>query len=134
MELLRRAIAEPRRFSFKWRGVDFAARLDEHNGGLRLTLRSDLGVPPDSAEDAGERADLLAVVDTYPTGSEGKFRVVCGQKIVIEDSIDLTQAIDSTVNSIITSLTTLVLRLAPFLDLLAERASVNGERTAPPSS
>ncbi len=54
--------------------------------------------------------------------------------IEIEDSLDLTQTTDSTVNSIITSLTILVLRLAPCLDLLAERASVNGERTAPPSS
>ncbi len=134
LELMRRAIAEPRRFSFKWRGVDFAARLDEHNGGLRLTLHSDLAALPYSAEDAGERADLLAVVDTYPTGSEGKIRVVCGQKVVIEDSIDLTQTIDSTVNSIITSLTVLVLRLAPCLDLLAERASINRERRAAASS
>ncbi len=134
IELMRRAIAEPRRFTFKWRGVNFSARLDGHDGGLRLTLHSDLAALPYSAEDAGERADLLAVVDAFGNGRESKFRVVCGQKIVIEDSIDLTQTIDSTVNSIITSLTILVLRLAPCLDLLAERASINGERTAAASS
>ncbi len=134
MELMRRVIAEPRRFTFEWRGVDFSARLDGHNGGLRLTLHSDLAALPYSAEDAGERANLLAVIDTYGTGGESKFRVVRGQKIIIEDSIDLTQTIDSTVNSIITSLTILVLRLAPCLDLLAERASINGERRAAASS
>ena len=134
LELMRRMVAEPRRFTFKWRGVDFSARLDGYNGGLRLTLHSDLAALPYSAEDAGERANLLAVVDAHGTGREGRFRVVCGQKIVIEDAIDLTQTIDSTANSIITSLTILVLRLAPFLDLLAERASVDGERRAAASS
>ncbi len=129
-ELLRRVAASPQSFSFDWRGVKFMACLDGHDGGLRLTLHSDLTALPYSAEDAGERKDLLAVVDSIGTGRESKFRVVCGQKIVIEDSIDLTNTIGSTVNSIVTSLTILVLRLAPYLDLLAERASTNGERLA----
>ena len=133
IELLRRTVAEPRKFTFKWRGVDFSARLDGHNGGLRLTLHSDLAALPYSAEDAGERANLLAVVDAFGNGGVSKFRVICGQKIIIEDSINLTQTIDSTMNSIITNLTILVLRLAPCLDLLAERASTNGEQLAEPS-
>ena len=133
MELMRRLVAKPRKFSFNWRGVDFTALLEGLDGGLRLTLHSDLAALPYSAEDAGERANLLAVVDTSGTGREGRLRVVCGQKIVIEDSIDLTLTVGATVNSIITSLTILVLRLAPCLDLLAERAAVNGELAAAPS-
>ena len=132
-ELLRRVAASPQSFNFDWRGVKFMARLDGHDGGLRLTLHSDLTALPYSAENAGERKELLAVVDAIGTDRESKFRVVCGQKIVIEDSIDLTQTVGSTVNSIVTSLTILVLRLAPYLDLLAESASTNRERLAEPS-
>ncbi len=129
--LLRRVVASALNFTFTWRGVDFTGRFDAREGGIRLTLRGTLTELPYSAEDAEARKVLLAVADTCDGGDVAKFRVECGQKIIIEDSVSLTETDGDTVASIVTDLTMLVLRLAPCLDLLAEHASAGeGRRVA----
>ena len=129
-ELLRRVVKSPLNFGFNWRGVDFTGTFDAHQDGIGLTLHSDLAALPYSAENAGQRDELLAVVDAFRGDAVGKLKVVSGQKIVIENGVDLSDSGDGTVGNIITGLTIMVLRLAPYLDLLAEGAAPHGTSSA----
>ena len=122
--VLRQRLAESSlNFTFNWRGVDFSGRFEAREGGVRLTLHSDVASLPYSAEDPDGREGMLAVVDTFRDDNSGTLKVVCGRKIVIEDVIELAGMAGNTATNIVTSLTVLVLRLAPCLDLLAERAA-----------
>ncbi len=129
-ELLRRVVKSPLNFAFNWRGVDFTGTFDAHHDGIGLTLHSDLAALPYSAENAGQRGEMLAVVDAFRDDAMGKLKVVSGQKIVIESGVDLSDSGDGTVGNIITGLTIMVLRLAPYLDLLAEGAAPHGTSSA----
>ena len=129
-ELLRRVVKSPLNFAFNWRGVDFTGTFDAHQDGIALTLHSDLAALPYSAENAGQRDQLLAVVDAFRGDALGKLKVVSGQKIVIESGIDLSDAGEGTVGNIIAGLTIMVLRVAPYLDLLAEGAAPHGTSSA----
>lgn len=122
-ELQRRVADSPLRFSFTWRETEFRATVEAGEDGLRLTLQNDLAPLPYSAEDKSRRGNLLAIVDTRDGDSAGKLRVVRGRDIVLEAGIELPQECGNTVNNIISTLTILVLRAAPHLDLLAERAT-----------
>ncbi len=129
-ELLRRVVKSPLNFSFNWRGADFTGTFDAHQDGIALTLHSDLAALPYSAEDADQRDELLAVVDAFRGDAVGKLKVASGQKIVLESSIDLSDTGQGTVGNIIAGLTIMVLRLAPYLDLLAEGAAPQGTSSA----
>ena len=122
--VLRQRLAESAlNFTFNWRGVDFSGRFETREDGVRLTLHSDVASLPYSAEDPDGREGMLAVVDTFRDENSGTLKVVCGRKIVIEDVIELAEMAGNTATNIVTSRTVLVLRLAPCLDLLAERAA-----------
>lgn len=129
-ELLRRVVKSPLNFGFNWRGVDFTGTFDAHQDGIGLTLHSDLAALPYSAEDADQRDALLAVVDAFRGDAVGKLKVASGQKIVIESGIDLSDTSAGTVGDIIAGLTIMVLRVAPYLDLLAEGATPHGPSSA----
>ena len=119
--LLRRVLRAPLRFTFSWRGIDFTGPFETLEKGIRLSLQSDLGSLPYSAEDdARTRDGLLAIVDAYGNGSSGMLKVVSGQTIVLETAIDLPRSVGGGASNIVTSLTLLVLNTAPFLDLLAD--------------
>lgn len=131
-ELQRRVADKPLRFSFTWRETEFRATVEAGEDGLRLTLQNDLAPLPYSAEDKGRRDNLLAVVDTLNGDSTGKLKVVRGRDIVLEAGIELPQESGNTVNNIISTLTVLVLRAAPHLDFLAERATSLDELKSTP--
>ena len=118
--LLRRVLRAPLRFTFSWCGIDFTGTFETLEKGIRLSLQSDLGSLPYSAEDARTRHGLLAIVDAYDNGSSGMLKVVSGQTIVLENAIDLPRSVGGGASNIVTSLTLLVHNTAPFLDLLAE--------------
>ncbi len=118
--LLRRVLRAPLRFTFSWRGIDFTGTFETLEKGIRLSLQSDLGSLPYSAEDARARGGLLAIVNACGDGSSGMLKVVSGQTIVLENAIDLPRSVGGGASNIVTSLTLLVLNTAPFLDLLAE--------------
>ena len=121
-ELLRRAMDAPLSFSFSWSGRKFMGTLEAVDGGMRLSLQSDLAAASDSAEDAGARDKLFAVVDTWDGNSEGTLKVVHGTKIVLENPIPMPRTPDGTISSVVTNLALLVLNAAPYLDLIAEYA------------
>ena len=122
-ELQRRLVESPLRFAFCWHGTDFTGRFEARNGGVRLTIQTDLAALPYSAENARVRTDLLAIADAFRDEAVGNLKVVRGQKIMIEKTIDLSTTIGSAVSDIVASPTDLVLRTAPCLDLLAEYAA-----------
>ncbi len=100
---------------------------------MRLTLHSDLASLPYSAEDAGARSGLLGVVDVFNDETVGTLKVVSGQKIIIETSIDLPQSTGNAASDIVANLTLLVLRAAPYLDLFADGAALRQAPAAAPS-
>ena len=122
-ELLRRAMEAPLTFSFTWQGRDFMGTFEAIDGGMRLSLQSDLATVPYSAEDPVARGDLLAVVDSLDGHTEGTLKVVQGQRIVLESEIPMPRTPDGTISSVVTNLALLVLNAAPYLDLIAEYAS-----------
>lgn len=131
-ELQRRVADSPLHFSFTWRETEFRATVKAGEGGLRLTLQNDLAPLPYSVEDKSRRNNLLAVVDTHHGDSAAKLRVVRGRDVVLEGGIELPRESGNTVNDIVSTLTILVLRAAPHLDLLAERAtSLDGMNSTP---
>lgn len=122
-ELLRRAMDAPLTFIFTWHDRDFKGTFEAIDGGMRLSLQSDLATVPYSAEDSVARGDLLAVVDSWDGHADGKLRVVQGQRIVLENDIPMPRTPDGTISSVVTNLALLVLYAAPYLDLIAEYAS-----------
>ncbi len=129
-ELLRRVVHAPLSFMFTWRDIDFQGSFEGRDEGIRLVLYSSLAKVPYSGEDASTRHNLLAVVEASRGERAGKLRVIDGQEIVLKSEIDIDTAPTGTVDSIVATLTVLVLRVAPYLDLLAERASAYRELTA----
>ena len=119
-ELMRRATNAPLNFGFVWHGVDFAGTLKIIEGGMRLSLQSNLASLPYSAEDARTRGNLLAVVDTLDGRADGQLKVVQGQKIVLENNIPMPRTTTGSISSVVTNLALLVLNAAPYLDLIAE--------------
>lgn len=131
-ELQRRVADSPLRFSFTWRETEFRATVEAGEGWLRLTLQNDLAPLPYSVEGKSRRNSLLAIVDTHHGEPAGKLRVVRGRDVVLEGGIELPRGSGNTVNDIVSTLTILVLRAAPHLDLLAERAtSLEGLNSTP---
>ena len=126
-ELLRRAMDAPLTFCFTWNARDFMGTLEAVDGGMRLSLQSDLAAVPYSAEDAAARGNLFAVVDSLDGNAEGILKVVQGQKIVLENTIPMPRPPDGSISSVVTNLALLVLNAAPYLDLIAEL-------TPPPAS
>lgn len=132
-ELLRRVAQSPLNFNFTWHGTSFSGSISGHDDGLRMYLQSNLADIPFSAENAAARGDLLAIVDTHRGGKPAELRVVQGQNLVLDSTLDLPAEGLETVNGIISTLTVMVLRSAPYLDLLAKRASEIREISAPHS-
>ena len=122
-DLLRRAMDAPLTFCFTWHDRDFKGTFEAIDGGMRLSLQSDLATVPYSAEDPAARGDLLAVVDSWDGHSDGTLKVVQGQRIVLENEIPMPRTPDGTISSVVTNLALLVLYAAPYLDLIAEYAS-----------
>ena len=120
--LRRQLIAAPLNFAFDWHGIEFTGRFSARDEGVRLTLRGNLASLPYSAEDANARSSLLGIVDAFNDETEGTLKVVRGQKIIIEKTIELPRSTGDTANDIVANLTVLVLRAAPYLDLLADGA------------
>ncbi len=126
-ELQRRVADSPLRFSFTWRETKFRATVEASEDGLRLTLHNNVTSLPYSAEDKSRRQDLFAVVDTHRHDSAGKLKIVRGQEIVLDGSIELPEETGNTITDLVSTLTVLVLRAAPHLDLLAESVASLGE-------
>ena len=122
-DLKRRTDNAPLHFSFTWRQTAFDATVEAGDDGLRLTLKNNLGALPFSAEDKNRRADLLAIVDADKDSGAARLKIVRGQDIVLEGGFPLIKNDGNMANNIVSTLTTLVLRAAPHLDLLAENAS-----------
>ncbi len=122
-DLLRRAMNAPLTFSFTWHGRDFIGALEAIDGGMRLSLQSDLATVPYSAEDPVVRGDLFAVVDSLDGHTEGTLKVVQGQKIMLENQIPMPRTPDGMISSVVSNLAMLVLHVAPYLDLIAEYTS-----------
>ncbi len=120
--LRQRLLDSPLKFAFNWHGIEFTGRFSALDEGVRLTLHSDLAALPYSAEDAGARSGLLGVFDVFNDETVGTLKVVSGQKIIIEKSIDLPQSTGDAASDIVANLTILVLRAAPYLDLFADGA------------
>ena len=74
-ELMRRATKAPLSFGFVWHGMNFTGALEAIDGGMRLSLQSNLAQLPYSAEDAKSRGDLLAVVDILDGKTDGLLKV-----------------------------------------------------------
>lgn len=129
-ELLRRVVHAPLSFKFSWRNIDFSGSFEGRDDGIRLVLDSNLANVPYTGEDAAGRHNLLAVVDASRDERAGKLRVIDGRKIVLKSEIEIPTDPVGTVDSIVATLTVPVLRVAPFLDLLAERASAYRDPTA----
>ncbi len=129
-ELLRRVVHAPLSFTFSWRNIDFTGSFEGRDDGIRLVLDSNLANIPYTGEDAATRHNLLAVVDASRDERAGKLRVIDGRKIVFKSEIEMPTDPVGTVDSIVATLTVLVLRVAPYLDLLAERASAYRDLTA----
>lgn len=127
--LLRRVINDPLSFTFTWRDIDFKGSFEGREDCLRMIVRCDLASLPYSVEDAVVRDNLLAVVDASGDEPAGKLWVIDGQQIVLRREIEIPMDPVSTVDSIVSALTVLVLRAAPYLDLLAERAVDYRDRT-----
>ena len=119
-ELMRRASNAPLNFNFAWHGMNFGGTLEAIEGGMRLSLQSNLAALPYSAEDAKARGDLLAVVDTLDGRTEGLLKVVKGNTIVLENEIPMPRTPTGSISSVVTNLALLVLNAAPYLDLIAE--------------
>lgn len=122
-DLKRRVDNAPLHFSFTWRQTEFDATVEARDDGLRLTLKNTLVPLPFSAENKNRRADLLAIVDTQNDNGIGKLKIIRGQDVILEGGIALIKDDRNTANNIVSTLTALVLRVAPHLDLLAEDAS-----------
>ena len=119
-QLMCRAKNAPLNFNFAWHGMDFDGTLEAIEGGMRMSLQSNLAALPYSAEDAKARGDLLAVVDTLDGHTEGLLKVVKGQTIVLENEIPMPRTPTGSISSVMTNLALLVLNAAPYLDLIAE--------------
>lgn len=122
-ELMRRAKNAPLNFNFAWHGMDFGGTFEAIEGGMRLSLQSNLAELPYSAEDAKARGDLPAVVDTLDGHTEGLLKVVKASTIVLENEIPMPRTPTGSISSVVTNLALLVLNAAPCLDLIAEFAS-----------
>jgi hypothetical protein len=124
-ELMRRATKAPLSFGFVWHGMNFTGALEAIDGGMRLSLQSNLAQLPYSAEDAKSRGDLLAVVDTLDGKTDGLLKLVQGQKIILENEIPMPRTSAGSISSVVANLALLVLNAAPYLDLIAEFAPAN---------
>ncbi len=123
--LARRADKTPLVFGFAWRGVDFHCRIEASQGRLRLALASDIASLPFSVEDPEARKSALAVVEAA-SHDDGGIRVVHGHKVVLESRMEIADRRIDTVNGLVSLLTVLVLRTAPYLDFLAGRGAATG--------
>ncbi len=120
--LTRRADKAPLVFGFSWRGIDFHGRIEAPQGRLRLTLASEIASLPFSIEDPAARKSAIAVVEAA-SRDDGGIRVVHGHKVVVESQMDIADRRIDTINGLVSLLTVLVLRTAPYLDFLAGRGA-----------
>ncbi len=121
-ELRRRLAASPLNFTFKWHGVEFTGRFDASKNGVTLALRGRFGSLPYSAEDSAARSELIGVIEASPDVPAGRLKVVRGREIVLDTTIDLPRVKGNTASEIVASLAVMVLRAAPYLELLAGSA------------
>jgi hypothetical protein len=119
-ELLKRANAQPLAFRFEWRGVDFQGLVSGRDDGLRMSIETSLAALPYTSESPAAREELLAVIDTLCDPNIGRIRVVQGHKIILENEFELPDNIGTTINSIVVTLTIMVLRATPYLQALGE--------------
>ncbi len=132
--LLKRVSDKPLTFRFAWRDVTFRALVSGRDDGLRLSIEADMADVPYSVEDIETRKDMLAVIDATGDDRLGRICVVQGHKIVLENEFELPENSGNTINSIIATLTIMVLRATPYLEAVGGyikdvgRASPDSER------
>lgn len=116
-------------FRVAWRGHVVQARLTGAGAdGGTLALQAMLGRVPSTGQPGGGAAPprevafatLRALPDTLPPG--WKLALLPDHRIIAEAQIQLR--LPTTADSLLTELTLFMLRLAPYLDLLAEGAGV----------
>ncbi len=120
--LSRRAEEAPIEFGFSWRGIDFHGRIEAPQGRLRLALASEIASLPFSVEDPEARKSAIAVVEAASRDDNG-IRVVHGHKVVLESRMDIADRRIDTIKGLVSLLTVLVLRTAPYLDFLSGRGA-----------
>lgn len=118
--LLKRVSDKPLTFRFTWRDVTFRALVSGRDDGLRLSIETDMADVPYSVEDIETRKDMLAVIDATGDDRLGRICVVQGHKIVLENEFELPENAGNTINSIITTLTIMVLRATPYLEAVSD--------------
>ena len=121
-ELRRRLAGSPLNFTFNWHGIEFAGRFDASKNGIALALRGQFGSLPYSAEDSAARSELIGVIEASPDVPAGRLKVVCGRKTVLDTTIDLPRVKGNTASEIVACLAVMVLRAAPYLELIAGSA------------
>jgi len=114
--LRRRATGAPLEFTFHWRDTEFTGAIEARDDRLRLALKGHVASLPFSAENSLGRNSLIAALD-----GDGPCRINIrdGGRIVIEDSLDLTDTPGATMRDIVTGLVLAILGAAPYLDLIA---------------
>gem|GEM_PF-5431727 len=120
--LMRRAANAPLAFDFSWRGIDFHGRIEAPRGRLRLALASEIASLPFSVENPEARKSAIAVVEAA-SRDDGGIRVVHGHRVVLESRMEIADRRVDTINGLVSLLTVLVLRTAPYLDFLAGRGA-----------
>ena len=118
--LLKRVSDKPLTFRFAWRDVTFQALVSGRDDGLRLSIEADMADVPYSIEDIEARKDMLAVIDATGDDRLGRICVVQGHKIVLENEFELPENGGNTINSIIATLTIMVLRATPYLEAVSD--------------
>ena len=108
----------PVAFRFVLRDVPFSCAVERGGGEPMLTLTGDLGALPYSAEGAGRRRRVQAVVAAARERSGLDWEVTPQQQIVVRGGIALASPL--TPVAMILGAVTLLLRALPFLERLLE--------------
>lgn len=104
------------RFRFTWRGVEFVARYRQDGHGARVRYAADMGLLPYAADDARTNANLRAIVEAARAHLGPVARLRDDRHIVVGRRVPLKQPV--TADRLIAALTTELLLVAPYLELL----------------
>ncbi len=111
----------PIQFDFAYRGVRFACRCEQHDGGTLLKLVGDAGALPYTAESPEARAAVQAIVDhanaTLPSAPGPALRLTRG-RILLGTERELPSPL--TAVSLVAAVARCLVPAQPYLALLAE--------------
>ncbi len=115
-------------FDFHYRGIRFAGQCVESDGGATLKLAGDVGRLPFSAEAPAARSGLSFII-MHANGLLGRVFRLVDDRIVVGREVSVATPVTAT--ALVAAVATVLIPVAPYLDLAAVYFEPGGERLKP---